>query len=93
MSRKVIQVSSKYVDKKTGAEKWRNANVGTAFVYENGDIALLIDPGISIACSDGVRIALKEPFERDTQRPHGKPQRGGLGDGDGNGGASDDLPF
>lgn len=93
MSRKVIQVSSKYVDKKTGAEKWRNANVGTAFVYENGDIALHIDPGISIACSEGVRIALKEPFERDQQRPQGKPQRGGFSDGDGNGGASDDLPF
>lgn len=86
MSRKVIQVSSKYVDKRTGAEKWRNANVGTAFVYENGDIALLIDPGISIACSEGVRIALKEPFERDAQpRPQGNPQRGGD--------SKDDLPF
>jgi hypothetical protein len=87
MSRKVIQVSSQYTDKQ-GNKKWRNASVGTAFIYENGDIALNIDPGISIACSEGVRIALREPFERDQQRPQGKQQRGG----DDAGGA-DDLSF
>lgn len=85
MSRKVIQVSSKYVDKRTGAEKWRNSTVGSAFIYENGDIALHIDPGISIACSEGVRISLKEPFEREQPRQQGNPQRGGD--------SKDDLPF
>lgn len=64
MARKVIQVSSKYTDKQTGAEKWRNANVGTAFIYENGDISLMIDPGVSISCPDGVRITLKDPLPK-----------------------------
>ncbi len=62
--RKVIEVSSKYKDR-NGVEKWRNSHVGSAFVYEDGNISLQIDPGISISCSEGVRVTLKEPFVRD----------------------------
>lgn len=61
MARKVIQVSSQYTDKQ-GAKKWRNVNVGSAFVYDNGDIKLMIDPGVSISCPEGVSVTLKEPL-------------------------------
>lgn len=64
MSRKIIQVSSKY-KAKDGSEKWRNVNVGSAFIKDNGEISLSIDPGVSISCSEGVRITIKEPYDRD----------------------------
>lgn len=97
-SRKVIQVSSKYT--KDGVEKWRNATVGSAFVRDNGEISLAIDPGISISCSDGVRITIREPFDKDAPRQGGgggggqrrqSSQAGGY-EGGGAGG-DDDIPF
>jgi hypothetical protein len=63
MARKIIQVSSQYTDKE-GNKKWRNCTVGSAFVYDNGDISLQIDPGISIASLTDVRITIKDPLPR-----------------------------
>lgn len=62
MARKVIQVSSSYGV--NGEKKWRNANVGSAFVRENGEISLQIDPGISIASLDNVRITIRDPLPK-----------------------------
>lgn len=64
MIRKIVQVSSTY-EAKDGAKKWRNVNVGAAWVMDNGEISIRLDPGISIASVDGVRITIREPFERD----------------------------
>ena len=96
-NRKIIQVSSKY-KAQDGSEKWRNVTVGSAFVRDNGEISLAIDPGVSIACLEGVRITIREPFDRDAQRGGGGGQRGSGGNhagGMGGGGATDgdDLPF
>lgn len=107
-NRKVIQVSSKYTTS-GGEEKWRNATVGSAFVRDNGEISLAIDPGISIACLEGVRITIREPFDRDAhqgnQGGQGRPQqqrsnqrapqqRGHQGNsGWDHGGSDDDIPF
>lgn len=88
MSRKTVQVSSTY-EAKDGSKKWRNAIVGSAWVMENGEISIRLDPGISIASIEGVRITIKEPFDRDApmerknaQKPAQKPAK-----------IDDDIPF
>lgn len=102
MKRYVIQVSSKYTTK-SGEERWRNCNVGSAFERDNGEWSLTIDPGVSISSVEGVRITLREPFDRDApRRGGGNGQRGGQhqapqtsGGYDGGGGFQDDdqIPF
>lgn len=68
MSRKSIEVSSQYTTK-DGQKKWRNTTVGSAFVYDGGNISLQLDPGIALVGGvEGVRITLKEPFVRGEQR-------------------------
>jgi hypothetical protein len=85
MSRKVIEVASKYTTS-NGQTKWRNCIVGSAFPRDDGSWSLQIDPGVSIASLEGVRITLKEPFVRDQQR-ESTPAKPPAGIG------SDDIPF
>ena len=63
MARKIIQVSSQYTNN-NGEKKWRNCTVGSAFTYDDGNISLSIDPGVSIHSGEGVKITLKDPPSR-----------------------------
>ena len=85
MARKIVQVSSQYTDKQ-GNKKWRNATVGCAFVYDNGDVSIALDPGISVHGGEGIKISLRDPFPEDQkqqqQRPAAKPQQ-----------SDDQIPF
>ena len=90
--RKVIQVSSRYATK-DGTEKWRNATVGSAFVYDDGTISLVIDPGVSIASIEGVRITIREPFDPSKHGGGGKQQTGARGFGGDPGPGDDDIPW
>lgn len=72
MSRKIVQVSSQY-EAKDGTKKWRNATVGSAWINDDGTVSVLLDPGISIASVAGVRINIRDPFDRDA--PQQQQQR------------------
>lgn len=72
--RLIVQVSSKYTTR-DGSEKWRNANVGSAFVRDNGEVSLMLDPGVAIASVEGVRITLREPFDKNKHGGGGSGQR------------------
>lgn len=63
MSRKIIQVSSQYTNN-NGEKKWRNCTVGSAFTYDDGNISLSLDPGVSISSAEGVKITIKDPLPR-----------------------------
>jgi len=91
MKRLVVQVSSTY--ERNGEKKWRNSNVGSAFQRDNGEYSIVLDPGISIASIEGVRITLREPFDKDK---HGGGSRGGspgYDDAPSSHGADDDMPY
>lgn len=62
MARKVIQVVSTY--EVNGQKKFRNTTVGSAFTYENGDIKLVLDPGVSIFAAEGVNIVVRDPLPK-----------------------------
>jgi len=95
MSRKVVQVSSSY-EAKDGTKKWRNVTVGSAWVKDDGSVSILLDPGISISSSEGVRINIRDPYDRDAPRqgaqrgpqpqPKQQPKRS-MSD------PADDIPF
>lgn len=57
MKRLVLQVSHK---DKTG--KWRNANVGSGFVRDDGSISIAIDPGVAIVGTAEAMVTLREPL-------------------------------
>lgn len=62
MARKIIQVSSQYTNN-NGEKKWRNCTVGSAFTYDDGNISLSLDPGVSIVGGiEGVKITIKDPL-------------------------------
>jgi len=90
MSRKEIVVSSKY-NNKQGETKTRYTKVGSAFLYEDGNISLQLDPGVSISSIEGVKITIKEPYDpkgRDSAYFYKKPAAAPLVPPD-----DSDIPF
>lgn len=74
MSRKIIQVVSKYTTK-DGTSKNKYTTVGSAFVYDDGSISLMIDPGIAISCSEGIKVYVRDPLEpKSFNRPDPTPK-------------------
>lgn len=96
-----VQVSSKY-ETRDGETRWRNANVGSAFIYEDGAMTISLDPGISISGGDSHRISLREPFTEEQRqqyrqrREQGQRSNGSTSNGSTSKqpqGGTDDIPF